>query len=228
MPFKPNTVMIFAAGFGTRMGQLTKSRPKPLIHVAGTPLLDHALDTAFSAGIETVLVNTHYLADQIALHLAGRDGVLVQHEADQILETGGGLKRAAPRLGPGPVATLNCDAVWHGTNPLDVLSGAWQPERMKALLLLKHRDLIPGYGGKNDFGIDGDGRIYRGGPYIYLGAQIMVLQPVIAHSETVFSFNVIWDQLIESGQAFGVSYPGNWCDVGSPEGILRAEEMLRV
>ena len=220
--------MIFAAGFGTRMGALTRTRPKPLIEVACKPLLDHALECAFLAGTETVIVNTHYLAEQIADHLSARPEVLIQHEEGDILETGGGLKRAAPRLGDDAVFTLNSDAVWRGDNPLRVLAAGWVPDQMSALLLVQHRDLIPGYGGKNDFALGADGRLARGGPYIYLGAQIIDPAPVVAHPGRVFSFNAVWDQLIAEGRVFGAPYGGQWCDVGSPDGLARAEEMLRV
>ncbi|MDE3080656.1 MAG: NTP transferase domain-containing protein, partial [Paracoccaceae bacterium] len=85
----PDALMLFAAGFGTRMGALTATRPKPLVEVAGRPLIDHALDLASGASVGRIVVNTHYLPDQIAAHLAGR-GILLSHEP-QILETGGGL-----------------------------------------------------------------------------------------------------------------------------------------
>ncbi|MEY3532096.1 MAG: hypothetical protein RI979_120, partial [Pseudomonadota bacterium] len=151
-------LMVFAAGFGTRMGALTAHRPKPLILVAGRPLIDHALDLADQAGAGPVVVNTHYLADQIARHLAGRP-VTLSHEADEILETGGGLRKALPQLGYGPVMTLNSDAVWTGQNPMSQLAAQWDPERMDALLLLLPVDKATGHKGTGDFLIGADGRI---------------------------------------------------------------------
>ena len=130
--------MLFAAGFGTRMGELTRSRPKPLIPVAGRALLDHALDLAAGAGLSRQVVNAHYLAEQVVAHLDGR-GIPVAVETPEILDTGGGLRAALPLLGPGPVFTLNTDAVWTGPNPLVTLAGAWDPARMDALLLLMRR-----------------------------------------------------------------------------------------
>lgn len=220
--------MIFAAGFGTRMGHLTASRPKPLVAVAGKPLIDYALNVAFSAGSETVLVNTHYLAEQIAAHLSERNDVVLQHEDARILDTGGGLKRAAATLGRGPVFTLNSDAVWRGPNPLSVLADGWDSTQMQARLLLLHRDQIPGYGGKNDFALGADGRISRDGPYIYLGAQIINAGIVANHPGDVFSLNAVWDDMMQRGAVFGAEYTGSWCDVGTPEAITRAEEMLGV
>jgi MurNAc alpha-1-phosphate uridylyltransferase len=221
-------LMVFAAGFGTRMGALTAHRPKPLIPVAGKPLLDHALDLADQAGAWPVVVNTHYLADQIAQHLAGRP-VTLSHEADEILETGGGLRKALPHLGDGPVMTLNSDAVWTGQNPLSQLVAQWDPDRMDALLLLLPVDQATGHKGTGDFLIGADGRIARakGAPgLVYLGAQILRCEGLTGVDRTVFSLNILWDEMIGRGRAFGIVHDGGWCDVGRPEGIAEAEAML--
>ncbi|HKL64600.1 MAG TPA: NTP transferase domain-containing protein, partial [Roseovarius sp.] len=114
-------VMIFAAGFGTRMGALTQDRPKPLIKVAGRALIDHALDLVAGHAPSRIVVNLHYRADQLVAHLDGR-GVRLSHETPDILDTGGGLRAALPLLGDGPVLTMNSDAVWQGPNPLSHLA----------------------------------------------------------------------------------------------------------
>ena len=119
----PDTMMLFAAGKGTRMAPLTDVTPKPLIPVAGRPLLDHALDLAREGGARRIVVNTHHLGDQIVRHLAG-SGVAISDEADALLETGGGLKKALPLLGDGPVLTMNPDVVWTGPNPVAALRAA--------------------------------------------------------------------------------------------------------
>ena len=122
----PRAAMIFAAGLGTRMGALTRDRPKPLIPVAGRPLLDHALALVRGAGVPRVVVNTHAHAAQVADHLArSAPDVLVSHEPER-LETGGGLKRALPLLGSGPVFTLNADMVWRRPPPVSSRSGSWE------------------------------------------------------------------------------------------------------
>ncbi|MGR3198935.1 MAG: NTP transferase domain-containing protein, partial [Paracoccus sp. (in: a-proteobacteria)] len=125
-------LMIFAAGLGTRMRPLTDDRPKPLIEVAGRTLLDRALDLGRTAGAAPIVVNTHYLGAQIERHLDGQD-VAISHEAGQILDTGGGLRRALPLLGNGPVMTLNPDVLWTGPNVLARLAAAWD-DQMDALL----------------------------------------------------------------------------------------------
>ena len=228
MPAYPFPLMLFAAGFGTRMGALTADRPKPLIPVAGKALIDHALDVATAAEVTRVVVNTHYRADQIAAYLAGRD-VTISHEADRILETGGGLKAALPLLGQGPVAILNSDGIWTGANPLQTLAAAWDGARMEALLLLLPLDRTRAHGPKGDFRIDVDGRLSRGmggEDHVYIGAQIIDPTRVRAMSADVFSLNHTWNQMIAAGTAFGVLHTGDWCDVGHPEGIAEAEALL--
>lgn len=221
-------LMLFAAGFGTRMRDLTAHRPKPLIEVAGRALLDRALDLGTEVGAAPVVVNTHYLAPQIVEHLAGR-AVRISDETAQILETGGGLRRALPLLGAGPVMSLNPDVVWRGPNPLALLAAAWQPQQMDALLLVKPRAGLPGRKGKADFILDAEGRISRAtgeAGHVYLGAQIIKPEGLARIDEEVFSINLLWDQMIAAGRAYALPYPGAWCDVGSPEGLAEAEALI--
>lgn len=223
-------VMLFAAGFGTRMGALTALRPKPLVKVAGKALIDHALSVLDAAGVADIVVNLHYLGDQIEAHLAQRP-IQFSRETPEILETGGGLKAAAPLLGQGPVITLNTDAVWTGQNPILQLRAAWDPARMDALLLLLPAETALGHAGTGDFLLDQDGRISRANAAkapIYLGAQILKTERVFAMSETIFGLNTIWDQMIAEGRAYGIIHQGGWCDVGRPEGIALAEGLLDV
>lgn len=221
-------LMLFAAGLGTRMRHLTADRPKPLVPVAGRPLIDHALDLATAVGAAPIVVNTHYLSAMLETHLAGK-GPLISPEPEQILETGGGLKQALPLLGPGPVMTLNPDAVWRGPNPLQLLQRAWDADRMDALLLVQDNAMVQGRSGKADFVVDAKGRLTRAtgtGGVLYLGAQILRTETVASHPDRVFSLNRIWDGMIARGRLFGLRYDGNWCDVGSPEGLAVAEAML--
>lgn len=221
-------VMIFAAGFGTRMGALTKDRPKPLIKVAGKTLLDHALDLALTPQVSRIVVNAHYHADKIAAHLTGKN-VALSVEAEAILETGGGLRAAMPLLGSSPVMTLNSDAVWTGMNALDALAAGWDGASMDALLLLAPVSATLGYSGQGDFRTDDAGRIHRangGDGLVYLGAQIIRTDLLPCIPQTTFSLNLLWDRMIAEGRAFGLAHDGGWCDVGRPEGIGQAEALL--
>lgn len=222
----PAALMLFAAGLGTRMGALTRDRPKPLIPVAGRALIDHALALASGAGVARIVVNTHAHAALLRAHLQGR-GVLLSHEPE-LLDTGGGLRAALPLLGAGPVATLNSDAVWTGPNPLRTLRQAWramaQPDA--ALLLLVPARRVHGRQGGGDFALDGAGRLSRGGDLVYTGAQILPSGALDGMPPGAFSLNLVWDALAAQGRLFGTLHPGHWADVGHPAGIAAAEAML--
>lgn len=221
----PLPLMIFAAGFGTRMGELTRDRPKPMIEVAGTPLIDRALALAHDAGAGPIVVNLHYHADILARHLSDRP-VLVSREHPDILDTGGGLRHALPLLGDGPVGTLNPDVVWTGPNPLDLLRAQWNPEAMDALLLCLPLTRAIGRTGGGDFDVDAQGRVQRPGDLVYGGAQIIKTDLLHLVQERAFSLNVVWNEMIAKNRLCIAEYPGTWCDVGRPKGIALAEEML--
>ncbi len=217
--------MIFAAGFGTRMRPLTLDRPKPLIKVAGQTLLDRAIDLGTAAGCAPMVVNAHYKAAMIDAHLANTH-LTVLTEAPDILDTGGGLRNARTALGADVAMTLNPDVLWAGPNPLSALQAAWDPARMDALLMTVPLAQTIGRAGTGDFDLDGQGHISRGTTHVYGGAQILKLDRLDTIAETVFSLNHVWDLVAADTRLFGLPYPGTWCDVGTPEGIRRAEAML--
>lgn len=220
----PGAAMIFAAGLGTRMGALTRTRPKPLVKVAGRALIDRTLDLVPDPGLR-VCVNIHYLAPMLRAHLAGRE-LMFSEERTRLLETGGGLKAALPLLASDPVFTLNSDAVWTGPSPFKTLADAWDEARMEALLLLVPPGAASGHTGPGDFTLGVDGRLRRGGNHVYSGAQILRTGPVAAVAEDAFSLNRVWDGMLARGTLFGVAHPGGWCDVGRPESIPLAEALL--
>lgn len=223
----PRAAMIFAAGLGTRMGALTADRPKPLIEVGGRPLIAHALALVRGAGIGRIVVNVHAHAAMMRGWLAeNAPDVLVSEEAER-LETGGGLKRALPLLGEGPVVTLNADMVWSGPNPVAALAVGWAPG-MGALLSLVPRAAAVGHGGPGDFFLHADGRLARRGAaatadYVYAGAELIDTAALAGFGDDVFSLNPVWDALAAAGRLRGLVHPGGWADVGTPAGIALAE-----
>lgn len=227
-PVAPD-VMILAAGFGTRMGALTADRPKPLIELGGRALLDHAIAAA-RAGGGRIVVNAHHRADRIAAHLASRHpDIALSVEAPDILDSGGGVKRALPHLATDPVATLNADTVWDGPPPLPVLTAAWEAGRMGALMLLVPRDRATGRRGGGDVAMDAAGRLSwdrSENSLVYCGAQLIAPAPIAAHPAEAFSLREIWQALLDQGRLFGVLYPGRWVDVGHPGGLAEAEGLL--
>jgi MurNAc alpha-1-phosphate uridylyltransferase len=221
----PDTVMLFAAGFGTRMKALTKDRPKPLIEVAGKPLIGHALDLVADAGPLRTVANLHYKPQMLTDYLSPR-GVKVVVETPEILDTGGGLRNALPLLGESPVFTLNTDAIWSGPNPLRLLGDAWAPAEMDALLVCIPLAQAVACTSSGDFAIGPDGRLARRGPWVYGGAQIVKTDRLAEISGDRFSLNLLWDLMLADGRLHGLSYPGKWCDVGHPEGIAAGAALL--
>lgn len=222
----PNAIILFAAGFGTRMGPLTKTRPKPLVKVAGRALIDHALSQTNQISDLRKVVNCHYFSDQIKAHLSNKTDISIVVEADEILETGGGLKNALPLLGDGPVFTMNTDAVWSGPNPLNALLAAWNPDKMDALLLCVPKKNAVGHKGQGDFIFNKENQISYGPGDVYTGLQIVKTDRLRDITETSFSLKLLWEKLLDDKKMFGLHFGGKWCDVGTPEGVVLAEDML--
>ena len=234
-PLASDTAMILAAGLGKRMRPLTASQPKPLVRVAGKSLIDHALDKVGSAGVTKAVVNAHYMADALEGHLKVRKRapqVLVSDERDILLETGGGMVKAAPLL-PDPFFCLNSDNIWLD-GPTDVfaeLSQGWNPERMDALLLMVPHTRALNYRGEGDFHLDPEGRVSRRrpgrvAPFIYTGIQLVSHRLLRDAPEGPFSTNVLWSRSIEEGRLFGISHMGLWFEVGEPSAIKPTEEWM--
>lgn len=229
----PETAMVFAAGLGTRMGEITRTTPKALVRVGGQTLLDHTLDHLRAAGVGRAVVNVHHLADQIEAHLTAvtTPEISLSEERDLLRETGGGLVHAAPLLGDEPILTVNADVVWTGPSPVATLAAAWDPDRMDALLLVIDTDRATGHLKPGDFFMEPDGRATRRGtadraPFVY--ASMQIIKPgLVRHDAEVFSLNVVWDQMIAEGRLFLAPFGGEWCDVGQPSSIPLAEALLR-
>lgn len=218
--------MLFAAGFGTRMGALTADQPKPLVPVAGRALLDHALEQVDAHSLERIVVNCHYFPELVKSHLTHRTDISIIHEEGEILETGGGLKNALPLLGKGAVFTMNTDAVWKGPNPLACLQAAWKPQQMDALLLCVPRADAIGHKGQGDFTYGKNGVLSFGPGDVYTGLQIIRTSRLAEIEDHSFSLKRLWEKLLAEDRMFGIQYTGSWCDVGTPQGIELAEDML--
>ncbi len=226
--------MALAAGYGTRMRPLTNSVPKPLIEVAGRTLLDRTLDRFEDAGLERVVVNTHYLGEQIVDHLGKRPApATVISPEDPLLETGGGVVNALELLGDDAFFVANSDTLWidRETTALDLLRKTWDGDKMDAVLLLHPTETAVGYAGTGDFHIETDGRARRRiqgepAPYVFTGVQI--LHPRVLAGEEVrpFSLNITYDKALAKGRLFAVVNPGEWYHVGTPESVPLVEGLL--
>lgn len=224
--------MILAAGLGKRLRPLTVTTPKPLIEVGGRALIDHGLDSLDRAGVETVVVNVHYLADQVNSHLARRrrPEIVISDERRGLLDTGGGIVRALPNLGEEPFYLLNSDSFWiEGARPnLDWLATAWRDDAMDALLLVAATVRAVGYHGRGDFRMDPNGRLIRRAerdvaPFAYAGAAILHPRLFAGAPAGAFSINLLFDKAMDAERLYGVRLDGLWLHIGSPEAVGEAE-----
>jgi len=228
----PGRAMVLGAGLGKRMRPLTLTRPKPLIPVAGQALLDRALDRLAAVGVGQAVVNTHYLAEQIAAHLAGRQAprISLRHEKT-LLDTGGGVANALDELGTDPFYVVNSDALWQdrAVPALVRLADTWQDD-MDALLLLVAREDAIGHGGAGDYERDGSGRLRRrrGDHATYVFAGVQILHPRLFAGARIepFSLRLLYDKAEEAGRLFGLVHDGDWYHVGTPESLELAERRL--
>jgi len=227
--------MVLAAGRGERMRPLTDRLPKPLVPVAGKPLLDHVLDRLATASVERAVVNVHYLADLIERHLAGRQTprITISDEREKLLDTGGGVVKALATLGREPFFHVNSDTIWiDGEKPnLARLAEAFDPASMDALLLLAPVATSIGYSGRGDYTMTKDGRLRRrpeheAAPFVYAGAAL--LRPELFRDSPggAFSLTVLFDRAAREGRLHGLRLEGVWMHVGTPEAIAEAEAAI--
>ena len=231
----PRTAMVMAAGLGKRMRPLTASRPKPLVEVAGKPLLDHVLDRLRAAGVERAVVNVHYLPDALEAHLRSRSDldIAISDERDLLLETGGGLVKAAPLIDCDPFLAVNSDNLWVDgpADTLRLLASQWDARRMDALLLLVPHARAGNHSGPGDFHMDPAGALRRRGkariaPFVFTGIQIVAKRLLDNAPSGPFSTNILWDRAIADGRLYGAVHQGLWFDVGTPPAIRATEEAL--
>src|SRR3954454_21285916 len=233
MPTKPARAMVLAAGLGVRMRPLTDRMPKPLVPVAGRPLLDHVLDRLAEAGVREAVVNVHYLPDQIIDHVASRaqPHVTISDERDVVLGTGGGVVKALPLLGDAPFFHVNADTLWIDgvRSNLARLAEAFDPERMDILLLMAPTTTSIGYSGRGDYGMLPDGALRKRKekeivPFVYAGAAILSPSIFADAPKGEFSLTKMFDRANEQERLFGLRLDGVWMHVGTPDAVHAAEE----
>jgi N-acetyl-alpha-D-muramate 1-phosphate uridylyltransferase len=233
MSVKPVKAMVLAAGLGLRMRPLTDQMPKPLVSVAGRPLLDHVLDKLGSAGVSEAIVNVHYLPDQIIDHVAARTAprVIISDERDEVLGTGGGVVKALPLLGHEPFFHVNADTLWiDGVRPnLARMADTFDPARMDILLLMAPTASSIGYNGLGDYAMLPDGALrkrkeHQVVPFVYAGAAIMSPSLFTDAPSGEFSLTRMFDRANEQERLFGLRLDGMWMHVGTPDAVHAAEE----
>lgn len=228
--------MVFAAGRGSRMRPISAMTPKPLVEVAGRALIDHVVERLSAGGVTRFVVNVHYLADLVEVHMRRRMGeaVAISDERRGLLDTGGGLKHALPLLGDRPFIVANSDAFWieGASHNLARLVAGFDSERMDALLLLAPTVRAVGYAGRGDFDLGIDGTVRRRGekriaPFVYAGVAMMSPAALAETPDGPFSLNLVFDRAIAAGRLYGQRLDGLWLHVGTPRAIGEAERAFR-
>ncbi|MGA8382435.1 MAG: nucleotidyltransferase family protein [Stellaceae bacterium] len=222
----PRRAMVLAAGLGTRLRPLTEAVPKPLVELNGRTLLDHAIDRLAAAGVEQIVVNTHYLAAMIADRLAQRVEPRIEiSEEAELLDTGGGVARALPSLGEA-FFVVNADVFWLDgrESALLRLARAFDHGAMDAMLLLQRTVSAVGYDGSGDYMLDPAGRPRRRrereiAPYLFAGIQLLHRRLFAGVTDRVFSLVRLFDRAEQAGRLRAIVHDGEWYHIGTPAGL---------
>jgi len=219
-------VMLLAAGLGMRMRPLTETLPKPLIPVAGVPLIERVMATARAEGAKRFAANAHYRADQVLAHFGGL--LKVNREAT-LLGTGGGVKAALPMLATDPFFVMNTDAFWSAGSdrPLGRMRARYAGEDDIVLLCIQP-SRATGFGRSHDFCLDPAGRVTRdyGAPVIYGGVALMGKKLFRDTPDGAFSITDIFDAAMERETLYGIVLDAPWYHVGDPQALAATDALL--
>lgn len=221
--------MVLSAGRGDRMRPLTDAMPKPLLRVAGRPLIEHAIGRLAAAGVTDLVVNLGYRGSQIRDHLGdgARLGVTIEYsdEGEPPLDTGGGVFRALDLLGDQPFLVANADIFSDFDFAPLAARAAAMPDRDLAHLVLVPNPVQHPTG---DFAFD-DGRVLNDGALRLTYAGLSILRPELFWNceDGRFSLVPLWRHAAACGQLGGERYDGRWSDVGTPERLAALEAQLQ-
>lgn len=229
----PLSGMVLAAGIGARLRPVTETIPKPLVEINGRTLLDHAIDRLALVGVERVVVNVHYKARMVAVQLSRRDTPRIEvSEEPELLDTGGGVKRALPLLDDA-FFVVNSDVFWLNSkdDALLRLTSEFDPDHMDAVLLLQRTVTAVGYEGSGDYFLDASGKPRRRGehevaPYLFAGIQLLHRRLFDGIPDRIFSLVRLFDRAEQAGRLGAIVHDGEWYHVGTPEGLAATRERL--
>jgi MurNAc alpha-1-phosphate uridylyltransferase len=228
------TAFILAAGFGTRLRPHTDHIPKPMVSVGGKPMIDHALGKLSAAGIKRCIINTHYKADILHNHLKSRKNpdVMFSHEPE-ILDTGGGLKRALHHFKKRPYLAISGDSVWEDSpteQSLQTIINAWDGDKMDILILLQPVQTMTYTKGVGDYSFNtgSAGKITRSltqtGTHMF--TSIRIHHPKIFQNapDTAFSYLELLDRAEQNGRLYGVEHKAIWHHISTPDDLKNVRE----
>lgn len=234
--FPPDAILL-AAGLGTRLKPLTDNRPKPLVPLAGTPLIERVIADFTAEGVTRFAVNAHYLADQMAaavealpMRFAGCRFTL-SREDDEQLGTGGGARAALAGIETDPVLVANTDAFWPAgeDTPLARMAARLDADPEAVVLLCAHPARALGFRRSHDFCLDPRGVITNdtGLPVIYAGVALLGRSWFDGQPDGRFSMNRIFEAARDAGRLKGVLLNADWLHIGDPAAHEEAERRLK-
>lgn len=235
----PKKAFILAAGFGTRMRPLTDNIPKPMVQLAGRSLIWHIFDKLRAVGVVNVIVNTHYLPEVLAAHTREYEekyqgfNVHLSHE-EEILDTGGGVKRALPYFQDEPFYVIAGDAYWEdpvGGSALAKLAQMWDFEKMDIATFMEPVQRMQLTKGVGDYNLQPEGRVLRSadktGSYMWTNVRINSPKIYESHIDGAFSFLPIMDECQDNGRFYGFEMPGRWHHISTPEDLYAVDAYLK-
>jgi N-acetyl-alpha-D-muramate 1-phosphate uridylyltransferase len=233
MTAKLKKAMVLAAGYGTRLKPLTDRTPKPLVPVAGKPMIEYALDQLRAYGIEEIIINVSHLKEQLTAYVSNLRGLTIKISPEtEPLETGGGLKNALPLLGHEPVFTINSDILWldDGESALDRLTRQWDDAKMDVLLLAQSKARAIGHDKGEDHLFIKPGNTIdwneREAPYIIAGIGILHPRILADAPDGRFTVKILWHQALAQNRLFCLPHYGQWFQTGTLADIQTAEKHL--
>lgn len=235
MPARIKKAMLLAAGYGTRLKPLTDHTPKPLVPVAGRPMIQYALDKLRAYGIEEIVINVSHLKAQLVDYFAAEKNlrVTISEEAEP-LETGGGLKKAEPFLGDEPVFAINSDILWtdEGDTALKRLAQTWDDAKMDFLLLAQSKAKAVGHDkGEDHLFIKPENTLgwnEADAPYIISGIGIFHPRVLRDAPAGKFSVKVLWLKALAQNRLFCLPHHGRWFQTGTLADIRQTELSLKL
>lgn len=220
------SAMILSAGFGKRLLPLTKKKPKPLIDINGITLLENSINMLIDLGCDEIIINTHYLHKVIEEFINIKEikfNIKLIHEFE-ILDTAGGVKNAASLFNNENIIVVNSDIFWQSNNIIDIKNLLSKYVKYKKpSLLLTHKKKSNGLNKLNGDFILSKNKVLRynkGNDIIfYAGLQIFQLSIFKNFSKRKFSFNEVWDYLINKQLLYGFIMKTEWYHVGDIHGL---------
>ncbi len=230
-----DTAFLVCAGLGTRMLPLTENCPKPLLPLLGKPILDHILNELRYTSVKNLVINTHYLPDHFVDYCKTVTGfnITLSHEPI-LLETGGGLVKALPHLGPKPIWMINGDAFWvnyqSSNKALKLMEEKFDSQKMDIFLGLTpitKMELTEGVGDYDFDGVSCVRRADKSGQFMFTGIRLLKPHIMAGYKEEKFSFLLNMDKAEQNKTLYGHVLDADWHHISTPEDLARVENFYR-